>query len=193
MLIRLDFVLDFLLPGQSRLRPLLQLEILILQSVRQFMRQHWLLLVRIDPIEQIHRLVIRVVVARHLFTQQFEHESFQVEIARDQSKFLQNNFRPLQLLRGFVFLETLDEESLHVVPAGELPFYLMLDRQRGIVALNLQNRVDGIEKFLFLSLRDSVLGLDLRVCRSLRIRSLLRCGLLNRRRWLCRRLRLRRW
>jgi len=72
------------------------------------MRQHWLLLVRIDPVQQIDGLGLWIVVPGHLLPQQCHQKSLQIKVSRQQPEFLQHQFRPLQALRIFVN-EELDE------------------------------------------------------------------------------------
>jgi hypothetical protein len=49
----------------------LQVEMLILERMRQLVGHDWLLSVEVDPISEVKLLHLRIVISRHLFGEQF--------------------------------------------------------------------------------------------------------------------------
>ena len=88
--------------GVGRLHVFFQIERLVLQRMGQFVRQHRLLLVRAQPVEQIHGLGFGIVVSGDLLFQQRHQKCSQVEVARQQSKFLEHQLGAAQPLGIFV-------------------------------------------------------------------------------------------
>ena len=85
--------------------PLLQVGVLVLQSVGQLVGQHRLLLVDVDPVEHVDGLGFGVVVGLDLLFEQREQEGLEVEVAVEQAEFLEHDFAALQALGAFVFVE----------------------------------------------------------------------------------------
>ena len=56
------------------LHPLLQAKRLVLQRMGKFMGEHGLLLLGIDPVQQVHRFRVRIVITRYLFAQQSQQK-----------------------------------------------------------------------------------------------------------------------
>ena len=83
----------------------------------QLMRQHRLLLLRIHPVQQVHRLRLVVVEAGDLLRQQAQQKRPQVEVPAQQPKLLQHNLRPLQPLRALILVEVLDQVASSPRPA----------------------------------------------------------------------------
>jgi len=145
----------------AALHPFFQPERLILQRMRQFMRHHRTLRLRSNPIQQIHGLRFRIVVAGHLLTQQLHQKSLQIEVGWKQPEFFQHQLRPAQALRIFVFGHVFFEISHNFIAGGELALDLMLDRQIRIFAGKFQNLIHLAEDlFRFLG-RDFLLLLGL--------------------------------
>ena len=134
--------------------PFLNAERLVLERVRQFVRQHRLLLFDIHPVQQIHSSCFDVVVSRHLLPQHRHQEGGQVEVPRQQPEFLQHRRRPLQSLRVLVVLHALLDVGLHLVALGQPALHLVLDREARVLAGKLQDLVHRAEKFLRLFGRD---------------------------------------
>ena len=78
------------------LLPFFEVEILVLQGMCELMRQHRLLQVRFNPVEQIHGFVLRIVIAGHLFLKQRNQKRLEIKIARQQSELLEHLFGALQ-------------------------------------------------------------------------------------------------
>ena len=130
--------------------PLLQADLLILQSVSQFVSHDRLLLFHGDPIEQVHRFRLRIVVTCHFFLQKRNEESFEIEITREQAKFLQNEFGAAQTLRILV-VHVFRKVGLDFSAAGQLAFYFPLNGQAGLFTVELHDFVDGMEQLLGLA------------------------------------------
>ena len=62
---------------------------LVLKSVRQFMRHHWLLTIKVDPVCKEKLLLLRVVVARDLLREQFDDERSKLKILWNETEFFQ--------------------------------------------------------------------------------------------------------
>ena len=85
-ILRCDFLL-FVQVGVGRLHVFVEIERLVLQGMSQFVRQHRLLLLGPQPVQQVYGLGLRVVVAGHLLLQQGHQKLSQVEVTRQQSEF----------------------------------------------------------------------------------------------------------
>ena len=123
---------------------------LVLQRVGQFVGHDRLLLFHGHPVEQVDGFCFGIVVAGDFFSQERDEESLQIEIARKQAEFLQHQFRTAQALGVFV-VHVLGEEGDDLVAAGQLAFHFMLDGQAGLLAVEFQNFIDGVEEFLGLA------------------------------------------
>jgi len=93
----------------------------------QFVGQHRLLLFRLNPVQQIHRLGLVVVKTRHLLRQQRDHERLQLEVAIQQPELLQHNLRPRQALRSLVFVELFAQIPGDLVARDQLALHAMHD------------------------------------------------------------------
>ena len=131
-----------------------------MQRVRQFMRHHRLLLFHRNPIQQIDGLCLRIVITGYLLAQQRHQQLFQIEVAGQQAKLLQYQFRALQTLHILV-LHVLGQVGFYFIATGEAALDLLLDRQTSLLAIEGQNLIDRVEKFLRFAGRD----LDFRLLR----------------------------
>ena len=113
--------------------PLLQVRVLILQSVRQLVGHHRLLLVGIHPVENVHGLGLRIVVGLDLFLQQRQQKGLQLKIVVQQAKLLQDDLIALQPLGALVFIEFLIEVALDCGARREGALDGALDGQAGFV------------------------------------------------------------
>ena len=132
----------------ANLHPFLQAKRLVLQCVRQFVRQHWTLRLHVHPVQQVYGLGFGVVVSRHLLLEERNQKRLQIEIARQQSKFLQHDFRALQPLRILVLLHVLLDKGLHLAALHQPPLDLLFDGQLRLPAGKLQDLVNRLEKLL---------------------------------------------
>jgi len=137
-------------------QPFFQSERLVLQCVRQFVRQHRTLRVRIHPVQQVHRLGLRVVVSRNLLFEHRHQKGLQIEIARQQPEFLKHHFRALQPLGVLVFFHSFLDKVLHLAAFDEAPLHLRLDRQLRILAGEFQDLVHRLEQLLRLLRRNDL-------------------------------------
>ena len=85
--------------------PFFQVGVLVLQGVGQLVRHHRLLLVRIDPVEQVHGLGLGVVVGFDLLLEERQQKGLELEILVEQAEFLEHDFVALEALGAFVFVE----------------------------------------------------------------------------------------
>ena len=134
--------------------PFFQADVLVLQGVRQLVRQHRLLLVRRNPVEQVHRLGFGVVKSGHLFAQQAHELAMQIVVGRQQSELDQNRLRPLEPLGVLVLAHALLDVAGDRLARDELALHRMLDGQSGIVTGEAQDLVDRTKEFLLLLLGD---------------------------------------
>ena len=123
--------------------------------MRQFMCQHGLLLLRIDPVQNVYRLFLRIVVSRDLLLQHRHQKWPQLKIPWNQPEFFQHLRRPLQPLRILVVLHSLVQIRLHFLPIRQFAFDLMLDRQSGIAARKLNQLIHRPKQFLSLLRRNN--------------------------------------
>ncbi len=96
--------------------PFLKINLLVLQRMGEFVRQHRLLNVRLHPVEQIDALRLGIVVSGHLLAQQTQKLRVQIVSRRKQPEFLQHEPRLLQPLRIFIVLHALVNVALHRLP-----------------------------------------------------------------------------
>ena len=61
----------------------------------KFVRKHRLLGIGGEPVQQIHALGLHVVVPGDLLLKKLDQETVQIEVARQESKLLQHDFRAL--------------------------------------------------------------------------------------------------
>ncbi len=134
----------------AALHPLLQVHILILQRVGEFVGHDRLLLFHRHPVEQVHGFRLGIVVAGYLFAEQGDEEGFQIEVVRKQAELLQHEFGAAQALRVFV-VQVLGEIGDDLVAAGQFALHLTLDGQPGLFAVEGENLVDGVEEFFGLT------------------------------------------
>ena len=95
--------------GVGRLHVFFEIERLVLQRMRQFVRQHRLLLVGAQPVEQIHGLGFGIVISRHLLFQQHHQKFPQVEVSGQKAKFLEHQLGAAQALGIFVLAGVLGD------------------------------------------------------------------------------------
>ena len=100
----------------------------------QLVRQHRLLLVRLDPVKQIHRLRLVVVKPCNLFRQQRKQKGAKMKVPVKQAELLQHNLGALHPLRAFVLVELLPEVLIHLIARDQFPLHTVLDRQLRIGA-----------------------------------------------------------
>ena len=120
-------------PLEPRIRPLLEVHLLVLHRMRQLMRKHGFLLIRLHPVQQIHHLGLGVVVARNLLRQQAQQKRLQVEAPVQQPEFLQHDLRPLQLLRALILVEALHQVPVHLIARNQPPLHLQHRCQARVV------------------------------------------------------------
>ena len=111
------------------------------------MRQHRTLQIRLHPVEQVHSLGLRVVVARDLFLQQADQKTLQIVIFWQQAKFLQHQLGAPKTLHIFVLGHVLFEIAHHLIAAGETALDLMLDGKRTIFRGKVEDRIHVAEEF----------------------------------------------
>ena len=117
------------------------------------MRHDRLLLFNGHPVEQIHGFGFRIVVTGDFLAQQGDQKRFEIELARQQAKFFQHQFGAAQALGVFV-VQVLGEIGDDLIAAGEFALHLFLDGKAGLLAVEIQNFVDRVKKFLGLTRRD---------------------------------------
>ena len=141
--------------------PLLKIDLLVLQRMGEFVRQYRLLNVRLHPVQEIDALRLGIVVGCNLLAQQAKKLRVQVVARRKQAEFLQHQPGLLQPLRVLIVLHALVNVLLHRLAGDEVTLDLVLDRQAGVVAGELQDFIDRTEEFLGLRLGDASLWLRL--------------------------------
>jgi hypothetical protein len=92
------------------------------------MREDGLLLIRLDPVQQIHRLRLVVVEPGNLLRQQGDHKRLKAEIAVEQSELLEHDLRAGKALRSFVLVEFLAQILIDLVAGDQFALYAMQDR-----------------------------------------------------------------
>ncbi len=128
--------------------PLVEVDVLVLQGVGQFVGQHGFLLVDADPVEHIHGLGLGVVVGLDLLFQQGQQKGLEVEIAIEQSEFLEHDLAALHALGVLVVVELLIQIAFHGGAGGEPALDLALDGQAGLLRGELEQFVDQSEELL---------------------------------------------
>ena len=93
-------------------------------------------------------MVFGIVVAGHLLLQQGHQKFSQVEVTRQQSKFLQHQLGAAQTLGVFVLGGVLGDIGFHLVAADQLALDLVLDREQCVATGKLQNLIHRAKKFL---------------------------------------------
>ncbi len=89
-----------------------QIEMLILQGVRQLVRHDRFLAVQINPVGQVKLPRLRIVIAGNLFGQHSQHQGPVLKISRREAKLLQSGFVGVDAGRRRVLIQTLDERAL---------------------------------------------------------------------------------
>src|SRR5260370_35428061 len=89
-----------------------QIEMLILQSVRQLVRHDRFLSVEIDPVSQMKLPRLRIVIAGRPVSQHPKHQGAVLKISRREAKLFQSDFVGVYARGGRVFIEALDKRSL---------------------------------------------------------------------------------
>src|SRR5438876_8596030 len=89
-----------------------QIEMLILQSVRQLVRHDRFLAVEIDPVSEMKLPRLWIVVAGDLFGQHPQHQGPVLKISGREAKLFQSDFVGAYARRRRVFIQTLDERAL---------------------------------------------------------------------------------
>ena len=137
------------------------------------MCQHRLLLVRLNPVQQVHSLRLVVVEPGNLLRQQGEKKRAQMEIAVKQTELLQHNLRALHTFCAFVLLKFFPKVVIDLIARNQFALHRVLNRQLGIAAGKTQNLIHRAKQLLRLLFRHGSLhrGLGRRLTR---IRS---CGL----------------
>ena len=116
----------------------------------QFVGHDRLLLLHGHPVEQVYGFCFGIVVAGYFFSQERDEEGLQIEIAREQAEFFEHQFRAAQAF-GVLVVHMLGEEGDDLVAAGQLAFDFMFDGQAGLLAVEFQNFIDGVEEFFGLA------------------------------------------
>jgi hypothetical protein len=111
--------------------PFVQVDALILESVGKLVRQHRLLRIGRDPIEQIHGFCLAVVVRGNLLVEQLDEERLQMEILVDEAELLEDNFGPLHAF-GVLVVHFPKEILFDFGTRGQVGLHLVLDGQLGI-------------------------------------------------------------
>ncbi len=91
--------------------------------MRQLMRQHRLLLIRLNPVQQVHRLRLVVVEPRNLLRQQRQQKRPQMKVAVQQAELLQHDLRPLHPLRALVLVELLLQIAIHLIARDQFALH----------------------------------------------------------------------
>ena len=125
----------------------------------ELVRQHRLLRIGRDPVEQIDGLRLAVVVRGNLLVEQLDQKRLQMEIRVDQAEFLQHDFRPLHALRVFVVVHFFQEILLDFRARGQVRLHFVLDGQFGVFRGKLENGRNGGKQFLRLLRGDVAFGL----------------------------------
>ena len=125
--------------------PLVQIYPLVLESMGQLVRQHRLLRIGGNPVEQVYGLRFAVVVRGNLLVQQLHQKRLQMEVRIDQAELLQHDFRPLHALRIFVVLHFFQEILLDFRSRGQVRFHFVLNSQLGVFRGELKNGRNGGE------------------------------------------------
>ncbi len=141
--------------------PLLQVGVLVLQGVGQFVRHHRLLLFGIDPVEQVHGLGFGVVVGFDLLLEERQQEGLELEVVVEEAEFLEHDFVALQALGALVLVEFFFEVAFHGGARGELALDGAFDGQAGFVGGEFDELVDQGEELFGLLGRDA----GWRICR----------------------------
>ena len=134
-----------------------QVEILVLERVRQFVRQHHFLHVFAHPICDQHGLAPRVVDARRLLRVEGDEEFPEVEVARHQAESLEHRLLLVKFARGILLFEVLRQVILDLGPPHDLLLERRLDGQAGDLAHVLEDGVGGREQRLQIGARGRVL------------------------------------
>ena len=72
----------------------------------------------------------------------------QIEVTRQEAEFLEDDLRALQPLGVFVLIHFFIDIFRNLLAAGQLAFYLLLDRITGVLAEPVQGFIDGSEELL---------------------------------------------
>jgi hypothetical protein len=130
----------------SSLHPLLQIVVLILQGVSQFMSQNWFLAIERNPIQQRNRFGFEVVVPGDLLAGGFDQKFLQIEIARQETEFLHAQLFLGKPLREFLFGQRAPGIFLHVGLAYEAPLHCGMFGHSTIFCSEREDFVYGLEE-----------------------------------------------
>ena len=122
--------------------PLFEVGVLVLESVRQLMGEHWLLLVDVDPVKHVDGLGFGVVVGFDLLLEQREEKRLEVEIAVEHTEFLEHDFSALEAFCVLVVVEFFLEVAFDGSAGGELALDGAFDGQAGFGGGELDELVD---------------------------------------------------
>src|SRR5207248_10495455 len=100
------------------------------------------------PVEQVDSLSFGIVVTGDLLLEQRYQERLQIEIAWQESKLLEDDFRPLEALGILVLLHVLLDECLHFAALAKPPLLLFFDGLLGFAAGEFEDFIDRLEKLL---------------------------------------------
>ena len=134
----------------SPFQPTLHVYVLVLKSVGKFVRHDRLLLLHGHPIKQVHGFGLGIVVAGDFFLQKRNQKRFEIEVARKQSEFLQNQFGATEALGVFV-VEVFGQVRLDLVAARKLAFDVVFDRQSSLLTVELKDLVNGVKQLFGLA------------------------------------------
>ena len=115
---------------------------LILQGMSQLMGHHRLLLVGIDPIENVDGFGFGVVVGFDLFFEQRQQKRLQLKVAVEQAEFFKHDFIALETLGAFVLIKLSVEVTFNSGAGSEGALDGALDGQPGFIGGEFDEFVD---------------------------------------------------
>src|SRR6266851_3913778 len=134
----------------ATLEPLVEAEGLVLEGVRQFMRQHGTLQIGRHPVQQIYSFGFGIVIAGYLLFEQADEKCLQIEIFRQQAEFLQHQLSAFQALDVFVLGHVFLQVGNNFLTAGQTALDPMLDGKRSVFAGKVEDGVHVAEELLSL-------------------------------------------
>lgn len=85
---------------------------LILEGVRQFVSDHGFLPFKVDPVGKVKLPLLRIVIARHLFSKQVDDERTIPEIGRHESEFFKRQLARAHFGGRRFFIEVAHDHAL---------------------------------------------------------------------------------
>ena len=133
-----------------RVRPFVDMKMLVLQRVRQLMRHDRALVGGSRPVRDEKLLAVRIVESGDLFGQDFDEDLVERIVLGDQAEFLHGFLVRVSFVGVLVFLHFLQEVGLNFLAGAEALFQRRKNRQGNQLAHFRQHFIGRLQEFLAL-------------------------------------------